>query len=770
MGDTTDRRDHDVQVIGINQVVWDPATNTLHVESDELLEQHTRYALIVTDAIRDADGHRVKATKEFRLAPLKLLLSRDPALRSYGLQLLEGLAAAWRAGVDVSDIVTASVFTTQSTTAVLEKIRDQIHDATPEPAVFNVGLNGERTVFNLDDVTVFTVNQQTRDDQVNPPASVNTPLALLRAIPGAVDQVAFGKFNSPDYRMHPGEYIPAVGTRTGTPAVQGYNDIYFTMYLPSGTKPASGWPVAIVGHGAGGALGNKDGNYGIPAFAAALAEQGIATIGINAAGWGFGPGGTITVTTVTPDGGGTVMLPAGGRSIDQNGDHSYATGEGYIAAAPQAIISERDGRIQTDADLMQLVRVIQVGMDVDGDEVADLNPNSVYYTGISLGGMYGAPFVAVEPDVRAAALMVLGGPTIERFRFGGVNRAGAGLFGQTSGTVVASHGLVNAPGITSLDGLNVPAPYFDENMPLRDGVPLTVGLADGTTRTIVSPVTNDVEGAMAIQQVFDNWEWVSLGGDPVAYAPYLQKDPLSGIDAKLMLVQFAKGDVFAPNPTTTAFLRAGDLADRATYYRYDLTPVYSQDPNLRTPAGYPHTFAALASSANPTIKAIALAAQQQIATFFASDGATIIQPPGVPAEYFEVGMDESDLPEGLNYTVAAPPVAPLSAAVAASGSLSGTNGMLAIDNAFSGLGGRSRVSGNSLGDGLYDRAKAELLDTIVANKAKGGAANVGENAGRRIGQESYNEVYRRASVSIDALAVVFDNLAVEFDGNFGGLV
>ena len=33
------------QVIGINQVVWDPETNTLHVESDELLEQHTRYAL-----------------------------------------------------------------------------------------------------------------------------------------------------------------------------------------------------------------------------------------------------------------------------------------------------------------------------------------------------------------------------------------------------------------------------------------------------------------------------------------------------------------------------------------------------------------------------------------------------------------------------------------------------------------------------------------------------------------------------------------------------
>src|SRR5262249_10367393 len=36
------------QVVGINQIVWDVATSTLHVESDELLEQHTRYALIVT--------------------------------------------------------------------------------------------------------------------------------------------------------------------------------------------------------------------------------------------------------------------------------------------------------------------------------------------------------------------------------------------------------------------------------------------------------------------------------------------------------------------------------------------------------------------------------------------------------------------------------------------------------------------------------------------------------------------------------------------------
>src|SRR5881397_2118129 len=48
-------------VIGINQIVWDPATNTLHAESDEFLDQHTRYLLVVTDGVRDTAGRRVRA-------------------------------------------------------------------------------------------------------------------------------------------------------------------------------------------------------------------------------------------------------------------------------------------------------------------------------------------------------------------------------------------------------------------------------------------------------------------------------------------------------------------------------------------------------------------------------------------------------------------------------------------------------------------------------------------------------------------------------------
>src|SRR5262249_5312457 len=64
--DTLSHRDRGGAVVGINQVVWDVASNTLHVESDELLEQHTRYALIVTNGVRDAGGSPVGAAESFQ--------------------------------------------------------------------------------------------------------------------------------------------------------------------------------------------------------------------------------------------------------------------------------------------------------------------------------------------------------------------------------------------------------------------------------------------------------------------------------------------------------------------------------------------------------------------------------------------------------------------------------------------------------------------------------------------------------------------------------
>jgi hypothetical protein len=607
-------------VVGINQVVWDALTNTLHVESDELLAQHTRFALIVTRGILDAGGAPVEASDAFRRF-------RADVRTEYKQALLSAIQAARQAGVREEDIAAASVFTTRSATAVLEKIRDQIHAATPDPADFLLGPNGERTVFNLNDVAGITSTQQTK---VDPPVFTPSSLALSlvkTTFPGAVGSVAFGRYVSPDYQIHPVQYIPPVGTRSGMPVVQGTNDIYFNLFLPSGPKPANGWSVAIVGHGV-----NDNKNNALLYFASSLANNGIATIGINMVGHGFGPQSTLTVTRTA---GVPVSFVAGGRGIDQDGNNTIGGSEGLNAARPRSIVFPSDGFRQTAADLMQLARVIEVGMDADGDGQRDLDSSRMYFFGISYGGAMGTVFLAVEPNVRAGVIVVPADP-VPIGRLGLANRT---ILGAMAASRQPS--ILNSPGITVFAGRSVAVPFCDENIPLRDQVPLTVQLADLSTRIIQSPVTNTVAGAMAIQEMLENGEWVGQAGSPAAYAPHLRKAPLAGVPAKPVLFQIAKGDESAPNPTTTAILRAGELADVTLYYRHDLNRL--ANPSLPTNC---HGFAA--NLTNPFMRPIALGAQDQAGKFFSSDGGLIIIPG--PSPYFEFPIP-FPLPEELNYLI-----------------------------------------------------------------------------------------------------------------------
>jgi hypothetical protein len=536
LGDALDPHDSGGQGVGINQVVWDTFTNTLHVESDELLNQHARYALIVTTGVRDASGEPVEASESFRRF-------RSHVRGEYKHDLLDAIHAARRIGVGEDAIVTASVFTTQSSTAVLEQIRDQIKAGTPEPADFTLGPRGARTVFPRSQVTGITFNQQTRVEGALTP--VRLPVESLDMLGSVVGTIAFGKYLSPDYMVHPGEFIPPVGTRTGSPQVQGTNEIYFNLYLPSGARPAGGWPVAIVGHGRGGSK-NFNGGAEFPwNIASTLAAHGIATLIINHAGHGFGPLSTLMVDQTN---GTSVMFSAGGRGIDQNGDGRIDDFEGAEAAPPRILQGVRDGYIQTLADYMQMVRVIQIGMDVDGDGSVDLDASRLYYVGWSQGSAAGVLFMAVEPDVRAAVFTATGGPVVEARRsVGGGRPLVAGILAARQPS------LLNSPGITGIEGVAVPAgPSFNENIPLRDSVPYTVVLQDGTTQVIQSPVINTNTGAMAIQEWFDRAAWAAQASNAVAYAPHLRRRPLPGVAARPVLVQFARGDQLVANPRTTA--------------------------------------------------------------------------------------------------------------------------------------------------------------------------------------------------------------------------
>lgn len=582
--------------VGINQIVWDIGTLGLYVEADELLNQTTGYALIVTRGILDAAGSPVEASADFTNFV-------NSGMGPYHTSLLQGLAAAQTLGINQADIVTASVFTTLSVTAVLERIRDQIKEATPDPASFII--NGARQVYAAEEVSSMVVRRQTR---VCPPAFTSQTIDLtLLHVPGAVGTIAFGTFTSPDYEL-PERAFPAIGTATGTPVVQGTNTLYFDLILPIGPKPDNGWPVAIYGHGGSGTKET------VVNFAWKMASHGIATIGINSVGFGFGSLGTIELGLPS----GPMTIPSGGRGVDLDGDNTIDANEGFDASAPYTIVTNRDGVRQYAADLLQLVRVIQVGMDVDGNGVSDLDPNRIYFFGTSRGGTDGYAFVAVESAVRAGVFISSGGSRPESRRMSPNTRNREGLLLQNR-----TPSLINYPGLTEIGGYPVQPPYFNENKPLRN----------------VAPVINEAPGAINIQHFLENEEWVNQPADAVAYASHLQTNPLPGLTAKPVIIQFGKGDMSLPNPMESAVVRAGSFASFTSFYRNDLA--YADNPLVPKD---PHT--AILSINLPALRDIARGMQEQVATFFDSDGVEMIHP--TPAQYFEVPI-ELPLPEDLSF-------------------------------------------------------------------------------------------------------------------------
>jgi hypothetical protein len=570
--------------IGINQVVWEPLTNTLHVESDQLLEQDTTYLLVVTTGVHDASGQ-----------PLERLNVLQGVARQLGnLAYLVQLQVQLALHRDLAQAAAASLFTTQSVTADMEKIRQQIDASTPAPVT--ILRNQPRAA-----LTAIQWNEQTS----TAPGFTNSfvPVPALDVFPGSVASIVWGTYSSPNYE-NASQEIPATPTGTGTPTPTGTNTLQFELFVPSGAKPPGGWPVAIFGHGF------TDSKQGAPwVVASSLAHAGIATIAINVVGHGGGPLGTLTLLTTT----GPVVIPDGGRGFDQNGDGKIDSTEGVNAAPPDTLVGNRDGLRQTVIDLMQLVREIQAGIDVDGDHVADLDASKITYAGQSFGGIYGVDFLALEPDVLAGVANVPGGPIVEIAR---LSPAFRGLVGLS--LITRTPSLYNAapnPGLTS----------FVENEPLRD----------------LPPVTDTVPGASAIQELIDRDEWAQQAANPVALAPYVRREPLPGHPAKAVIIQFANGDMTVPNPTATALIRAGDLADRATYFRNDIA-----GPGGTRLYANPHTFLT-GIAAGPVQAQVALEAQAQIATFLGGGGATTIDPDG-PGPIFETPI-VPPLPEGLGF-------------------------------------------------------------------------------------------------------------------------
>jgi hypothetical protein len=560
--------------IGLGQLVWDGASQTLYARPERALLQARRYALVLTTRVLDDGGQPLAPALN---APLVTEAAYGISAQGVVLQRLKALGIARR------EVAAVAVFTTQSVTAGLEQMRAVLETGPAPELRFALGPGGARSAYARVELDGLELRRHVATD---PGARFEEPvkLPLVLVAPTEVRTIAFGRFRALSF-LTADRVVPATATRAEAPAVQGSEDVDVTVYLPTGTTPPGGWPVALFGHG----FGND--RHVVPmTVAGTMARFGFATVAINVVGHGGGPEGTLTVLRTGQE---PVTMPAGGRGVDQDGDGRIRSTEGVgtPAGSPLALVSSRDGLRQTTADLMQLVRAIRRGVDVDGDGYLDLDRERIAYFGQSFGGIYGTLLMAVDPLVRVGVLNVAGGPIVEIARQSPVFRG-----------LVADQLKRRQP------------PLMNGEQDFTESIPLP-GEA---------PVREPAAGALDIQAYFDRAEWLSQPANPVAFAPYLKQAPLLGIGPKAVLYQWAVGDRTVPNPTTAALLRAGLLQPVSSLYRHDLAGLSERFKN-------PHGF--LVWTAYPEVYTIGRAAQEQVARFLVSGGRQI--EPVLPQ--FEIG-------------------------------------------------------------------------------------------------------------------------------------
>jgi Bacterial Ig-like domain len=519
--------DHEAPPIGINQVIFDPAQTCAYAKPDQVLDQQSRYLLVVTSDVADTDGKKLKADPNYSDCVKRANSDYCQAL-SQTLDTLRGKNAgdsksdsgegsSEEAGENVRSgsghVISASLFTTLSATSWLEQAYSQVNSA----AIPGAGmLYAPLSTFDLKDVKSITWMPQTGVSSINYDQTL--PLDVL----AGVDRIAFGLYLSPLYLNTSGLEAGAISTTPTNVPIQPPSTVIpvsFHLFLPAASSASTGKiPLIIYGHGLG------DSQFGAPTFAASTwAQKGFATLAIEITGHGFGPLSTTQITTSSSN----IVLPTPGRGIQFSPAAPIGASDGCIL--PNAI-GTRDCSRQTAVDLFALVAAIRATQGLG----LNLDPSRIYYIGQSFGSFYGTLFEAVEPNVPAGTLNGGGGTQVDVARL-------------------------------SISGRPLGAAYLAGFVPPLLNVPPAASQAyfhDSFNDEYIyrlQAIVDSVPGALEIQSAFEEADWLGMLGDPLSYAAHLKSEPLSGVPAKRILVQFGLGDLEVPNPTESALVRAGGL-------------------------------------------------------------------------------------------------------------------------------------------------------------------------------------------------------------------
>ncbi len=165
-----------------------------------------------------------------------------------------------------------------------------------------------------------------------------------------------------------------------SPIIQGEEDLRFSISIPEGDMPEGGWPIVLYAHGTG---GNYQ-SFFRGDISLSLAKKGLATISIDQIHHGERDGGL----------------------CDTGVDYSQCVSLLFFNfLVPKA---GRDNVRQSAIDYVSLLRMVQ-GLEIPADrsafeQIARFNPNKIMFMGHSQGGLNGALFLAIEPQVLGGVL------------------------------------------------------------------------------------------------------------------------------------------------------------------------------------------------------------------------------------------------------------------------------------------------------------------------------------------------------------------------------
>jgi pimeloyl-ACP methyl ester carboxylesterase len=206
-----------------------------------------------------------------------------------------------------------------------------------------------------------------------------------------------------------------------------FRDVRFTMTVPR--NPEGPLRAVIFGHGIMTerrfilALGDAFAQRGFVSIAIDLPFHGLQTYCISGGPISVPDPQTGEVTSLPPCASGT-HCDDYGRCVDDGGagneltrwpvlNYPIASGAAFIEV--DHLPSTRDHFLQAVIDLSELSRSLR-GADWEEAVGAPLMQDSVYYAGQSLGGILGATFVSMSPDVERAVLNVPGADVVDMFR------------------------------------------------------------------------------------------------------------------------------------------------------------------------------------------------------------------------------------------------------------------------------------------------------------------------------------------------------------------